>query len=416
MTEGPSASDTENWTELGGDARVLDLPDPELRAQAEQARLLESVGQLAGGVAHDFNNLLGVILNYAAFVNDAVAKAAEGPDGERWLPVQDDVRHIQQAAERAAVLTRQLLTFAHRDTGRPELLSLNESVKELEPLLASTVGEHVDLCIRLEDELWPVSLDPDQLEELLIALTSNAGRATAAGGSVTVDTRNETVDELYASRHPVTPGRYVRVRVSDTGVGMDTEVLDRAFSPFFTTKPAGEGPGLGLAVVHGIVQQAGGNIHIYSEVGFGTTVSVLLPAAERSASPARDTRDGVEGGEVILLVDDEDAMRESARRILESRGYKVLPAASASEAIRLASEPAQHIDLLLTDVIMPESYGHELSEVIRQARPGLCVLYMSGYALQLLSSRGILAPGIELIEKPFSESALLTKVRRVLDA
>jgi hypothetical protein len=294
-------------------------------------------------------------------------------------------------------------------------LNVNRYVEALEPLLRSTVGEHIELCINLNDELWTVSLDPGHLEELLIALTSNASGAMGAGGSVRIDTHNETVDELYASRHPVTPGRYVRVRVSDTGSGMDARVLERAFDPFFTTKPAGEGPGLGLAVVHGIIQQAGGHIHIYSEVGFGTTVSVLLPAVARPAAPIREAHGGVEGGEVILLVDDEDAMRESARRILESRGYRVLPAASAADAIRLASDPTQHIDLLLTDVIMPESFGHELAEAIRDSRPGLCVLYMSGYALQLLSSRGILAPGIELIEKPFSEAALLTKVRSVLD-
>jgi nitrogen-specific signal transduction histidine kinase len=398
------------------DSRQLEESQLDLEGQLEQARLLESVGRLAGGVAHDFNNLLGVILNYASFVSDALSSAAEGPDGARWQPVRDDVRHIQQAAERAAVLTRQLLTFARRGAGRPQPLNVNEYVDALEPLLRNTVGEHIELRTKLDDDLWAACLDPGHLEELLIALASNASGATAPGGSVTIDTHNETVDELYASRHPVIPGRYVRVRVSDTGTGMDTAVLERAFDPFFTTKPAGEGTGLGLAVVHGIIQQAGGHIHIYSELGLGTTVSALLPAVARPPVSTRAAREPVEDGAVILLVDDEDAMRESARRILETSGYRVLPASSASDAIRIASEPSQHIDLLLTDVIMPESYGHELAETIRNSRPGLCVLYMSGYALQLLSSSGILAPGIELIEKPFSEAALLTKVRNVLDS
>jgi PAS domain S-box-containing protein len=399
-----------------------------LRAQAERERLesrlhqsqrLESLGQLAGGVAHDFNNLLGAILNYAAFVEEELTAAAAEPGGSRrWNDSRRDVEQIRRAAERATDLTHQLLAFGRREVVRPQVLNLNDVVVDVEDMLRRTLGEHVELETDLNPGVWSVLADPGQLEQVLVNLAVNARDAMPAGGRLTIDTGNMLVDAEYAGQRPgLAPGPHVRLRVSDTGTGMPQEVIDRAFEPFYTTKPKGEGAGLGLATVYGIITQADGHAHIYSEPGVGTTVTALLPATEDqpAQTEARPAPARVSGGETVLVVEDEEAMREVTRRILARNGYQVISAAGGGEAISLAEAQRPDIDLLITDVIMPRMLGKEVAERMRGICPHIRVLYMSGYAHPVLASQGTLDPGVTLIEKPFSEAILLEKVREVLD-
>jgi two-component system, cell cycle sensor histidine kinase and response regulator CckA len=394
-----------------------------LRTQAERARLerqlqqsqrLESLGQLAGGVAHDFNNLLGVISNYASFVTDAAADLEQGPVRDS---VQADTEQIQLAAERAAGLTHQLLAFARREVVQPRVLSLNETVSNVDKLLQRTLGEHVKLVTTLEPDLDLVLADPGQLEQILVNLAVNARDAMPGGGQLAIETANADVDEAYAvSRADLPPGRYVVLKISDTGSGMPQEVIDRAFEPFFTTKPKGEGSGLGLATVYGIVAQAGGNIRIYSEPGLGTSITILLPVTEQAPDSAglQASAVGDGGDERVLVVEDEDAMREVTRRILTRHGYQVTVAASGPEAISAVQSGPEPVDILVTDVVMPGMQGREVAERITEMQPGIRVLFMSGYTQGLLSAQGVLAEGINLIEKPFTEASLVNKVRAVL--
>src|SRR5260221_8180081 len=408
----------ERRTEVAAASRHLKETNAALEAQLEQARRLESLGQLAGGVAHDFNNLLGVILNDAACVGEAITAAAQGPDAARWEGVQRDVQQIELASERAVSLTRQLLMFARREVVQPQIVNVNAVVSDVEQLLRRTIGEDIELHTTLEADLWTVSVDPGQLQQLLMNLAVNARDAMSNGGTLSIDTRNETVDAEYAAWHPeLAPGSYVRLRVSDTGTGMAPAIVERAFDPFFTTKPVGEGSGLGLATAHGIVAQAGGHVHIYSEVGIGTTITALLPVTNGTAMDLRSGPDVavVGGNEMVLVVEDEDAIREITRRILARNGYRVLTAASGTEGLAIATQYGHDIDLLLTDVIMPQMPGKELAEKMRADRPDLHVLYMSGYAQPMLASRGTLDEGVELIEKPFSAPTLLARIRAVLD-
>jgi PAS domain S-box-containing protein len=391
-----------------------------LEVQLHQSRRLESLGQLAGGVAHDFNNLLGVILNYAEFVGEDVNAAAAAPGARDWDRVGRDVAQIQRATERAITLTHQLLAFGRRELVRPRVLHLNEVVRGLEELLRHSIGEHVKLSTSLRGDLWPIKADPGQIEQVLVNLAVNARHAMPAGGRLTIETANVTVDNDYAARRfGAAPGNYVRLRVSDTGTGMSTEVLERAFEPFFTTKPKGEGSGLGLATVYGIVAQAGGHVWIDSEPGLGTTVSSLIPVTDETPAveaqrPVRPVRRV--GGETVLLVEDEDAMRDVTERILRRSGYQLVIARHGPQALELAAQFDGQIQLLLTDVIMPQMLGKEVAEQIRAGRPSIRVLYMSGYALPMLTDQGTLDPNVQLIEKPFSEGMLLDAVREVLDA
>jgi CheY-like chemotaxis protein len=284
----------------------------------------------------------------------------------------------------------------------------------MEELLRRTLGEHVVLRTSLAPDLWPIMADYGQLEQVLVNLAVNARDAMPDGGTLTLDTENIVVDEAYAGTRPgLLPGYYVRLRVSDTGVGMAPEVAARAFEPFFTTKPKGRGTGLGLATIHGIVTQAGGAIRIYSEPGLGTTFTVLLPTTEAPVpDPAGDGHGAVDpgGGETILLVEDEPAMLEVTRRILTDNGYDVLAAGGGPEAVRIASEYEGEIQVLLTDVVMPEMLGKDVAERVSGLRPGIRVLFMSGYAHPM----GDLGGAREIIDKPFTEAALLTRVRAVL--
>jgi PAS domain S-box-containing protein len=395
-----------------------------LKAEAERERLvnrlneatrLESLGELAGGIAHDFNNLLSVIINYAGFVSSDVQAAAESDPG--WSSTLDDIEQIRRASERAAHLTRQLLAFARRDEVRAETIDVNEIVRDVEQLLKRTLGEHVELESRLGHDLLPVKFNPGQLEQILVNLAVNARDAMPDGGRLEIDTANVEVDELYAASRPeLSPGRYVRVRVSDTGSGMPEEVCRRAFDPFFTTKPPGQGTGLGLATVYGIVKQAGGRAQIYSEHGIGTTFTALLPTTGRRAKSRTPERRPARRScaATILLVEDEPALRDVTRRILESHGYKVLVACNGAEALAVAHErEGDAIDLLLTDVVMPQMPGPQLAQELRSARPKTRVLFMSGFAEPVLAAQGHLQASA-LIDKPFSAAGLLAKVSDAL--
>jgi two-component system, cell cycle sensor histidine kinase and response regulator CckA len=403
-----------------------------LKAEAERARLesqlrqsqrLESLGQLAGGVAHDFNNLLAVILSYSGFVAEELeAEVAERPES-RWAAVRNDVAQIQRAAERATRLTHQLLAFGRREVVRPEVLSLNDRVAETEQMLRRTIGEHIKLRTALAPDLWSVLADPGQIDQVLVNLAVNARDAMTAGGELTIGTANVEVtdgpeghDVSPAGAPGMPPGRYACLRVEDTGTGIPREHLDRVFEPFFTTKPKGQGTGLGLATVYGIIAQAGGHAHIASEPGRGTTVSALLPAV--AAAPASGTAGPAASaggtGQTVLVVEDEDAIREVTRRVLARNGYRVLEAAGGAEALAIALEHGEDIDLLLTDVIMPNMLGKEVAQRVTALRPTAKVLFMSGYAQPVLASQGTLDEGVRLIEKPFSEAELLGAVRELL--
>jgi len=409
--------------DLGHETRYVMARDVTQARKAElqlhQAQRMESLGQLAGGVAHDFNNLLGVILNFSWFVKANLTAEVEGGDGERWRPVLKDMERIERAAENAARLTHQLLAFARVDVIQPRRLNINVAVAEMEPLLRRTLGEHIDLIASPGPELWPVLIDSGQLNQVVTNLAINSRDAMAKGGKLTIDVDNVDVDLAYAASRPnLKPGRYVRLRVSDTGAGMDKATLDHVFEPFFTTKPRGQGTGLGLATVYGIVTQAGGTIDVYSEPGLGTRVSVLLPATDQAlkAEVAVSDVPRAPATETVLVVEDSDDLREIVDRILTSSGYKVMVAGDGVAALEMARGYSGRIDLLLTDVIMPHMQGNELAPRLVAARPGMRVLYMSGFAQPALGSNGTLAPAVALLDKPFNEPTLLARVRQVLEA
>ncbi|WP_328466394.1 ATP-binding protein [Actinoplanes sp. NBC_00393] len=367
-------------------------------AQAHRSQRLESLGQLAGGIAHDFNNMLGVILNYASFVIEE-AESAE-PDVSM---IAADAQQVVRAGKRGTDLTHQLLAFARREVVRPQPVDLNAHIVEVQELLRRTLGEHITLIFRPDPGLPTVTCDPSQIEQLLVNLALNARDAMPAGGNLVIDTG------LLDDR--------VRLRVSDSGRGMAPDVLERAFEPFFTTKGSGEGTGLGLATVYGIVTQAGGEVSMTSEVGLGTTVTVLLPAGATAAPADVDEQPGATDGhgETLLVVEDEDALRDVAGRILTGAGYRVLSAEGGAQALELAAGHDGEIDLLVSDVVMPGMLGKELAERLVVARPGTRVLYMSGYAQPVLASQGTLDPGVALLEKPFTANDLLAAVRKRLD-
>ena len=390
-----------------------------LKHRLEQSERLESLGQLAGGVAHDFNNLLAVIMNYAVFVDDQLAELAGSIGDERVRLLKEDTGQIARAARRATELTRKLLAFGRREVVHPRVVALNDVVRDIEPLLRRTLGEHVELQISISPDLWRVSADSGQLEQVLVNLALNARDAMASGGLLTIETSNVHVDDELASRWAgIETGRHARLRVIDTGQGMSAEVARRAFEPFFTTKPEGKGTGLGLATVFGIIAQAGGRAQIDSVLGRGTTITVLLPATDaepaalESALPGRG---GLTGTETVLLVEDDDAMREMMRRILARNGYRVIAAAGGREAIEAAILSPDDIHLLVTDVVMPRMLGLEVAAAIEHLLPDVRVLYMSGYAQPALASEGTLHPGVVLLEKPFGEQDLLSRVREALD-
>ncbi|MEV6347216.1 PAS domain S-box protein [Actinoplanes sp. NPDC051851] len=397
-----------------------------LEAQLHQARRLESLGQLAGGVAHDFNNLLAVMLNYTTFVADQIQELAEGDDeGEQWPQAARDLQQVIRAGQRATELTHQLLAFGRREVVRPRVLDLNGVISEVEQLLLRTLGEHIQLHVQLEPRLWAVMADPGQIEQVLVNLAVNSRDAMRGGGILTVHTGNMVVEEEAdpvidaVNGHPTAPpGRFVQLRVADTGTGIPADVLERVFEPFFTTKPPGEGTGLGLATVYGIVTQAGGFATLQSTIGVGTTFAALFPVTDELPSPAAQPaapKQLKRGGETILVVEDEAALRAVTERILTRNGYSVLTAGSGPEALKITENTELHIDLLLTDVIMPHMHGQQLSDLIRELRPGVPVVYMSGYAQPFITGQGRLDPNTILITKPFTPVELLERLRQALD-
>jgi two-component system cell cycle sensor histidine kinase/response regulator CckA len=383
-----------------------------IEAQLQRTQRLEGLGQLAGGVAHDFNNLIAVISNYATFI-------AESASEQGLTEIATDAAQITRAAQRGADLTHQLLAFARREVVRPRALSLNDVVTDIEQMLRRSIGEHITLDVRLEPGLASVTADPGQLDQVLVNLAVNARDAMPRGGNLTIETGDLIVDHDYAVDRPhLRPGRYVRLRVSDTGTGMPPEVIERAFEPFYTTKPAGKGTGLGLATVYGIITAGGGDLSIYSEPGAGTTFTILLPTTDArpaeveepvEAAPA-DYRRGT-----ILAVEDEPALRDVLHRILAGAGHEVLIAADGPAALAVAAEHAGHIDVLLTDVVMPHMLGKDLADRFLRLAPGAGVLFMSGYARPALASQGTLDPEVTLVEKPFSKAQLLDAVQQSLD-
>ncbi|WP_327001788.1 ATP-binding protein [Dactylosporangium sp. NBC_01737] len=398
-------------------AVITDVTEREhLQRRLRQSDRLESLGQLAAGVAHDFNNLIGIINGYAGMAAaDLEPAAAADPT---WRTLHADLTEIVAAGDRATALTRQLLSFARADPA-PEArtLDLNSIVTDLDTLLRRAVGEDITVVTHLTDRPWPVRADPGRLEQVLVNLAVNARDAMPGGGTLTVETAPVTVDEHYAAQHPgARTGRFMRLRVSDTGTGMSRATLERAFEPFFTTKPKGHGTGLGLATIYGIITQAGGHAQIYSELGHGTTITALLPAVDAAAEPdtAPEERHRPGGGETILLVEDDDSLRAITERILLRDGYTVLSAASVADAQRLAAT-RPGVDLLLTDVILPDMHGPALAAALHETHAGLPVVYLSGYTETVLATRSTIPAGATLLTKPVSAQQLLTTVARVLE-
>jgi PAS domain S-box-containing protein len=381
----------------------------ELEEQLRQSQKMEAIGRLAGGVAHDFNNMLNVILGHA----NLGLRRTDQPER-----LAASLREILAAAQRSRDLTRQLLAFSRRQTIAPRVLDLNISIGDIESLLRRLIGEDVILRFAPGRDLWPVSMDPSQVDQTLTNLAVNARDAMPFGGQLTIETRNVVIDDAYCATHPdARPGEFVLIAVSDTGHGMDHATLERAFEPFFTTKPEGEGTGLGLSTVYGVARQNGGSVNLYSEPGRGTTVRVYFPRHEgRTEARAEPAPEPLRrGAERILLVEDEAALLALTEELLTELGYEVLAAPGPSEALALAARPEPPIDLLLTDVIMPSMNGKELAERIRALRPAVRVLFTSGYTADAIAHRGMLEPGIDFLEKPFTLDALAAKIREALD-
>ncbi|HKP59305.1 MAG TPA: PAS domain S-box protein [Polyangiales bacterium] len=379
--------------------------------QLRQAQKMEAVGRLAGGIAHDFNNLLSVILSYSHLLLPQVAQAD---------PVHEGLDEISRAATRAADLTRQLLAFSRQQVLEPRVVDLNAIVSGTQRLLRRVIGEDLELRVLLSPDLKRTRIDPGQIEQVLLNLAVNARDAMPQGGALTIETQNILIDEMYTgSNAGVTSGCYVVIVVSDTGHGMDKQTQLRVFEPFFTTKEQGKGTGLGLSTVYGIVRQSGGNIWLYSEPGRGTTFKLYFPSVDdepEALTPAAPKPDPGRGSETILLVEDEDQVRTLVRGVLRRHGYRVLDARTPAEAIGISSQHESPIDLLLTDVVMPQMSGHKLADVLLPQRPKMRVLYVSGYTDDTIVHHGVLDAGIAFLQKPLTPAVLLRKVREVLDA
>jgi two-component system, cell cycle sensor histidine kinase and response regulator CckA len=393
-----------------------------LEAQLHRAQRLESLGQLAGGVAHDFNNLLAGIMNYAGLVTAALQEELNrsGRSADPSMTtIVDDVEQITKAAKRAADLTRQLLIFSRREVLRPQVLDVNAVIVEVLGLVRRAIGQTVDhVTTALADDLPSVTIDRGQIEQVIMNLAINARDAMSSGGTLGIATSVFEIDRDRAQMLGVEPGTYVQLSVSDTGTGMTHEVATRAFEPFFTTKATGEGTGLGLATVFGIVTQAGGDVSIISEVGRGTTVDVHLPATLDAAPESTNSQPAAPPlacGETILLVEDEAVVREPVRRMLARAGYAVLEASSTDEALEIVRGLTCSVELLVTDVVMPGRSGKELADEMHTLTPATKVLFMSGYSENVIVHHGVPDDGLDLIEKPFSTDDLLRRVRKVLD-
>ena len=397
----------------GRRARFVMLSDQTKRMRAEadlrQSQKMEAVGRLAGGIAHDFNNVLSIILGYS----DEVLTQFK-PTGV----VSDALQEIQAAAHRAAELTRQLLMFSRQQVLEPKVLDLNEVLGAIERMLGRVLGEQLELVVVRDPALGRVFADRGNIEQVIMNLAVNARDAMPGGGRLTIETANVMLDEAFAREHLGTkPGEYVFLGVTDTGGGMDASTRARIFEPFFTTKELGKGTGLGLSTVLGIVQQSGGAIYVYSEVGHGTSFKVYLPRVQAEATRQASAQQPVlmRGSETVLLVEDEPAVRLVAHKILQRLGYAVLPAATVAEAASICDSHAEPIHLLLTDVVMPVMNGVALAAQLAARRPDMKVLYMSGYTDNSIGSHGQLDSGAAFLQKPFTAELLARKLRAVLD-
>jgi PAS domain S-box-containing protein len=391
---------------------IVDITDRKLlENQLQQARRVEAVGRLAGGVAHDFNNLLTIIKGY---IEMALNRGVDKPE------LRADIKHIEDAADRAVTLVRQLLAFSRKQVLKPKVLDINAIVLNLETLLRRLMNENIEMKTLVGEGVGAIKADPSQVEQVIMNLVVNARDAMPDGGRILIETSNVDLDANYTREHAVViPGPYVMLAVTDTGVGMSSETVAHIFEPFYTTKESGSGTGLGLSTVYGIVKQSGGYIWVYSELGKGTTFKVYLPRVEDAVQvPARAEKPVAttgKGHETILLVEDEPAVRELTRAVLSRQGYEVIEALTPKDAERLARKKGVEIHLLLTDVMMPGMSGRELAKRLTERYPHLRVLYMSGYTYNVIAEGGTLEEGISFVQKPFTPQVLAQKVRETLD-
>jgi PAS domain S-box-containing protein len=382
-----------------------------LEAQLLQAQKMESIGRLAGGVAHDFNNMLQAIMGYCE-----LCLMESGPD----KAVNERLRQIKEAAIKASDLTRQLLGFARKQPIMPKTIDLNEAVAGTVKMLRRLIGEDIELVLKPGPNLWPVLMDPVQLDQILANLCVNARDAISGVGTITIETANVVLDSAFArSRYGLEPGGYVLLQVSDTGSGMEEELLPHIFEPFFTTKEKGKGTGLGLATVYGIVTQNRGAVEVRSKPGLGSTFSIYIPKTDPPAREEHETESfqGLErGSETILLVEDEPMILDIERETLEGCGYRVIAAGSPQEALERAASLDRKLDLLVTDVVMPQMDGMRLKEMMEASHPGIRCLFLSGYPTEVIARRGVIEEGVHFLQKPFTAKALTRKVREALNA
>ncbi len=381
-----------------------------LRDEQElQSKKLEEIGQVAAAIAHDFNNLLSIILSFSSFIADDVPKNSA---------TYEDIHEIKKAAERGAALTRQLLIFSRKEVVKPSVLNPEEVLTGIDRLIRSSMRENVEFLMKFQSTPWNIEVDPGQFEMVIMNLALNARDAMPKGGRFVVKVENISVDETFVgSKYVMESGNYVLLEFSDTGCGMSKEVSQHVFDPFFTTKPKGKGTGLGLSTVYGIVKRAHGYIKVYSEENVGTTFKIYLPAVDQS--PAKSSSEEVsvregKGKETILVVEDETPIRQAIRRVLEKRGYKVLEAKNGVHALSVTKNYSEKIHLLITDVIMPELSGRDLAERLLKERPDMNVLYISGYDGHVIDFHGFLYQGALLLQKPFTRSVLLEKVKQAI--
>jgi two-component system cell cycle sensor histidine kinase/response regulator CckA len=383
-----------------------------MEEQLRQSQKMEAIGTLAGGVAHDFNNILTTIIGYA----DLMLISADTDK-----PFTEDIKEIKIAGERAAVLTRQLLAFSRKQIVQPKILDLNKLLTDIEKMLVRLIGEDIEILIIPESGLWKVEIDPGQMEQVIMNLVVNAKDAMPLGGKITIETVNMDLNENYFAEHGIVEeqiGSYVLLTVSDTGIGMDKEVQKHIFDPFYTTKGKGKGTGLGLSTIYGIVKQNNGFIWVYSEPGQGSTFKVYLPKVEKDVKAEEEEQPPVEnlsGSETVLIVEDDNSLRKLAQKSLQSHGYRVLVAENGEDALRINKEYDGTIDLMVTDVVMPKMGGRETAKRLQQLHPQMKVIYMSGYTDDSIVHHGVLAPGLNFLEKPFSPEGLARKMREVLD-